>query len=184
MSSAQDRGAGYAQGAQQAGEVTGPAGTHRRGTGVPEQAGGYQDPGSYRGAAAMPDRGGLATAAGVVLAATLMILSGLLSFFVGLSILIKKAFYGTLPNYAFRWDVHTWGWAELIVGIVVFAAGACVLLGMTWAKIVGIVLAVISAVGNFLFLPYYPVWSIIVVAIDVFIIWALVRSFEARAEYR
>ena len=54
-----------------------------------------------------------------------------------------------------------------------FAAGVCLLLGMTWARVVGIVLAVISGIANFLFLPYYPLWAIVVIALDVFIIWAL-----------
>lgn len=67
-----------------------------------------------------------------------------------------------------------WGRTELIVGAVVFAAGVCVLLGMMWARIVGVILATLSAIGNFLVLPYYPVWSVILIAVDVFIIWSLV----------
>jgi len=69
--------------------------------------------------------------------------------------------------------MHNRGWTHLILGAVVFAAGVCLLLGMTCARVVGIVLAVISGIANFLFLPYYPLWAIVVIAIDVFIIWAL-----------
>ncbi len=114
------------------------------------------------------------------LAAWLMITGGLLSFFLGLAVVIRKAYFTSLPGYAsasstypYHWNLTGWGWANLILGIVVVAAGGCVLLGQTWARVTGIVLAVISAVGTFLFLPYYPIWSIVVVAIDVFIIWAL-----------
>jgi hypothetical protein len=56
---------------------------------------------------------------------------------------------------------------------VIFAAGACLLLGMTWARAVGIVLAVLYGVASFLFLPWYPFWSLILIALNVFIIWAL-----------
>jgi hypothetical protein len=105
-----------------------------------------------------------------------------LSFFVGLVAIIRQSFYVSPPaNYTFQWSVHGWGWTHLILGIVVFAAGACVLLGQTWAKALGIVLAVFSGIANFLFLPYYPLWSIIVIAIDVFIIWALASGIGRRA---
>jgi hypothetical protein len=130
--------------------------------------------GEYRGG------GGMAQAGFTVLAATLMILSGLWSFFVGLTAVIKQHFFVVLPNYTFRLNVHAWGWTHLALGILVFAAGICLLLGQTWARVVGVVLAVISGIANFLFLPYYPVWSIIVVAIDVFIIWALVTGPRQR----
>ena len=115
-----------------------------------------------------------AAAAGFTgLAATLMILSGLWSFFVGITGILKGAFYVAVPNYTVSWSSHGWGWTHLILGAVVFAAGVCLLLGMMWARVVGVVLAVLSALANFMFLPHYPLWSIIVIAIDLFIIWAL-----------
>jgi hypothetical protein len=63
------------------------------------------------------------------------------------------------------------GWIHLILGIIVFVAGVGLLAGQTWARVVGVVLAVISAVENFLFLPYYPFWAILVIAVDMMIIW-------------
>jgi hypothetical protein len=116
-------------------------------------------------------------------AAWLLILGGLFSFFTGLAIVVKKAYFTSLPgyasvshNYAFHWNLTAWGWGELILGILVVLAGVCVLLGQTWARWAGVVLAVISAVGSFVFLPIYPLWSIIVIAVDVFIIWALATA--------
>jgi hypothetical protein len=117
------------------------------------------------------------------LAAWLMILGGLWSFFLGLALVIKKSYFTSLSGYsstyhtyAYHWNLGAWGWANLIFGIVVVAAGVCVLLGQTWGRIAGVVLAVIGAVGTFLFLPFYPFWSIIVIAIYVFIIWALMTA--------
>lgn len=68
------------------------------------------------------------------------------------------------------------GWIHLTLGIVVLAAAICLFLGQTWARAVGIVLAILSGVANFLFIPYYPFWSIIIIVLDVFIIWALIAG--------
>ena len=107
------------------------------------------------------------------LAGILLLLSGVWSFFAGLAGLIKHQFYVVTPNYAFKIDVTAWGWIHLILGIVVFAAGVGLLAGQTWARVIGVILAVVSAVANFLFLPYYPLWAILVILLDVMIIWAL-----------
>ena len=122
-------------------------------------------------------------AGSTALAAWLLILGGLLSFFTGLAVVVRKAYFTSQPgytsaahNYAYHWNLTGWGWANLILGVVVVAAGACVLLGQTWARWAGVALAVISAVGSFLFLPFYPFWSIVVIAVDVFIVWALLTA--------
>jgi hypothetical protein len=170
MSSAQERPAGTADTAGTSGATSADtaAGTpgYQRGA---HRSTGYQETAGYR------EAGGRSTAVMgfTVLAATLMILSGLWSFFVGLTGIIKSAFFAAVPNYTFQFSIHGWGWTNLIIGAIVFSAGVCLILGMIWARMVGIVLAVISGLANFLFLPYYPLWSIIVIAIDVFIVWAL-----------
>jgi hypothetical protein len=168
MSSAQDK-AGYGQ------TATGgpaPAGGSAPGTG---REAGYAEAGYERGYGG-GGGGSMSEAGGTILAATLMILSGLWSFFVGLTAIIKQSFYVATPNNVYQFSVHGWGWVHLILGVVLFAAGVCVLLGQTWAKALGIVLAVFSGIAYFLFLPYYPLWAIIVIAIDVFIVWALATS--------
>jgi low temperature requirement protein LtrA len=111
---------------------------------------------------------GFTTQAGI-----LLLLSGFWRFFAGLAGIIKHHFYAITPDYAFKINVTTWGWIHLVLGIIVFAAGVGLLAGQTWARVVGVVLAVISAVENFLFLPYYPFWAILVIAVDLMIIWAL-----------
>jgi hypothetical protein len=123
----------------------------------------------------------VAAAGGMVLAATLMILTGLVNFFVGITGIIKGSFFTTVPNYAFYFSARNRGWVDLVLGAVIFAAGVCVLLGMAWARLLGIVLAVFVAIANFLFLPFYPIWSIIVIALSVFIIWSLATGGRRRA---
>jgi hypothetical protein len=56
---------------------------------------------------------------------------------------------------------------------VVLFAGFAVMSGKTWGRTVGVILAVLSALSNFAFIPYYPFWAITIIALDVFIIWAL-----------
>lgn len=120
-------------------------------------------------------------------AAALLILGGVLSFLTGLAALLGKAFFTSQPqysttmhNYAYHWNLTGWGWSSLLLGVIVVVAGIFVLLGQTWARWFGAVLALISAAGTFLFLPYYPFWAVIVIALDVFIIWALATARRRR----
>jgi len=116
------------------------------------------------------------------LAGWLLILGGIWSFFAGLALVANQTYfrslsgYASTSHYAYQWTLSGWGWANLIFGIVVVAAGICVLLGMNWARWAGLVLAVLSGLGTFMFLPFYPFWSILVIAVDVFIIWALATA--------
>ena len=80
----------------------------------------------------------------------------------------------SLATYTF--DLTTWGWIHLLVGLALVAIGICLLLGQRWALIAGIVVAAISALINFTWLPYSPFWAILVIAVDVLIIWALASA--------
>jgi hypothetical protein len=109
----------------------------------------------------------------VVDAVILMLLAGMFQVLVGLVAIFENEIYVQTRNYLFKFDVTTWGWIHLVVGIVVGLAGLGMLRGRTWARVAGIILAVLSAIANFLFIPYYPVWSLLIIAVDVFVIWAL-----------
>lgn len=137
-----------------------------------------------------PYPGGGYTEGFTPLAGWLLMLGGLFSFFAGLAVVVRQAYFTSLAgyttlshNYAYHWNLGAWGWASLVLGIVVVAAGVCVLFRQEWARWAGVVLAVISGVGSFLFLPFFPVWSIIVIAVDVFIIWALVTARRRQDVY-
>jgi len=118
---------------------------------------------------------------GRVLAGVLMLISGVITFLTGLAGVTHSGWFVSVSGtYPYHWTVHNWGWTELVLGAVVVAAGMCVFLGMLWARIVGVVLAVLSAVGSFMFIPFYPLWSIIIIGIDVFVIWALMTTGRRR----
>ena len=109
----------------------------------------------------------------IMFAGIMMIMGGVFSAISGLMALAKDDFYVELPNYLLKLDPTTWGYIHLIVGIVVALAGFSVLTGKTWARVVGILVAFVSAVANFAFIPFYPVWSLLVIAVDIVVIWAL-----------
>jgi hypothetical protein len=109
----------------------------------------------------------------ILFAAIMMIMSGIFQALDGLVALFNDTFYVTTRNYTFQFDVTAWGWIHLILGIVVALAGWGLLSGRTWARVVGITVVVLSAIANFLWLPYYPFWALTIIALDVFVIWAL-----------
>jgi hypothetical protein len=109
----------------------------------------------------------------VVFAGVMMMLIGTFHAFTGLAAIIENEFFVVGPKYAYELDVTAWGWLHLIFGAIVVAAGYGVFSGATWARLVGITLAAISAVGNFFFIPYQPVWAILIIALDVLVIAAL-----------
>jgi hypothetical protein len=108
-----------------------------------------------------------------VTAAVLMMVSGLWSFLEGLAALIKGQFFVVSPNYAYRISVTGWGWIHLIIGVAVFLTGVFLLMDRLWARVAGVALACLSAIASFLYIPYSPVWSVVVIALDIFIVWAL-----------
>ena len=109
----------------------------------------------------------------ILFAGIMMIMSGFFQAISGLVALFQNEFYVATRNYLFQFDATSWGWINLVVGLVVAAAGFGVMAGRTWARVVGITLAVVSALTSFAFIPYYPFWAIIVIALDIFVIWAL-----------
>lgn len=103
----------------------------------------------------------------------MMILIGVFQGVAGLVALVNDNFYLATREYLFQFDITTWGWIHLILGIVVALAGVGLLAGRSWARVVGIILAVLSAIANFMFLPHHPLWALLVIALDVLVIWAL-----------
>ena len=149
---------------------------------VPRPAPGYDDSADYA-TASQSDRSGPSGAAMgfTALAAILMMLSGGANILEGIAAVIRGSYFVTLPTYAYNTSVSGWGWTHLIFGIVVFMAGACLFLDMLWARVAGVILASVSLLLNLVYIPYFPVWSIIVIALDAFVIWALLTPRRSYA---
>ncbi|NLU68828.1 hypothetical protein HCC30_16425 [Streptomyces sp. HNM0574] len=111
-------------------------------------------------------------------AGVLMLVNGVLGALVGIAGLAKDDVYGSLGDYVFKFDVTTWGWIHLILGVLVALTGAAILTGSHWARATGVVLAALSAIAHFMWLPYQPVWAVVCIAIAVFVAWALCTDME------
>jgi hypothetical protein len=111
----------------------------------------------------------------IVFAATMMIIVGGLNAFQGLVALLNDTWAGWNPvtGNAVVLDITQWGWVHLIVGLVLVLAGFGVLSGNILARLVGVVVAGVSLVTNFFFLPVYTFWSLLLILVDILIIWAL-----------
>ncbi|MFI0937679.1 hypothetical protein [Streptomyces sp. NPDC021020] len=113
-------------------------------------------------------------AAGTVFAGILLLVGGVLAILEGVVGIGHDAVYVvTRGDYVYKFSVRAWGWIHLILGIVAVFVALLILRGATWAKYLGIGIAALNMIANFMFLPYQPVWSIIMIAIDIFVIWSL-----------
>jgi hypothetical protein len=115
---------------------------------------------------------------GSVFAAVIMILVGSFHAIMGLGAIIDDNFFVVGQNYTYELDTTAWGWIHLLFGALIVLGGAYIFSGAAWARVVGMTLAALSAIANFFFIPYYPFWAIVIIALDVFIIWALSRPIE------
>ncbi|MDN5915812.1 MAG: hypothetical protein L0I76_11990 [Pseudonocardia sp.] len=111
---------------------------------------------------------GLAFFAGVM-----MIIAGVFGVIEGIVALFRNEVYVVGAEYAFAFDLTAWGWVHVLVGVLVAAAGAALISGRAWGRAVGIMIASLSMFANFLFIPYYPVWSLLIILLNVFVITAL-----------
>ncbi|CCH76486.1 conserved membrane hypothetical protein [Nostocoides japonicum T1-X7] len=107
-------------------------------------------------------------------AAVLLLVVGLFQFLQGLVAVVDGTdFFVATPRYLFRFDASTWGWIHIVLGIVAFVVGVLLLAGNTAGRFAAVVIAGFQAVVNFVWLPVYPIWGIIIIAIDVLIIWSV-----------
>jgi hypothetical protein len=118
---------------------------------------------------------------GITFAGTMMLLIGIFHAVAGLAAIIEDEFFVLTANYVFDLDVTAWGWIHLILGVIVAIAGWSLFARRTWAAVVAIALAMLSAIANFFFIPYYPFWSLLMIALAVWVIWSLTRPGAIRA---
>jgi hypothetical protein len=112
---------------------------------------------------------------GVTFAASILGLVGVFQIISGLAAIIDDDFYVVAQNYSFDIDTSAWGWIHLIIGVLLLGTCVGLIAGKMWAGVAAICFALLSAIANFFFIPYYPFWSIVVIALDVWVIWSLTR---------
>ncbi|GAA3772065.1 hypothetical protein GCM10022403_004170 [Streptomyces coacervatus] len=118
--------------------------------------------------------GTLAAAAGLtVFAAVMLFISGFLDIFRGIMAIANDDVFVNTPNYVFKFDLTSWGWIHLALGAVAVIVSLGLFTTATWARVAGVGIASLLIVANFLSVPYYPFWSLTLIAMFGFIIWAL-----------
>jgi hypothetical protein len=108
-----------------------------------------------------------------IFAAAMMMIIGFWQALAGIAAVAQDKVYAATPEYIYAFDVTGWGWIHLLLGILIVCAGVAVFMGSTWARMVAIVLASLSMIANFAFIPHYPIWSLTIIALDAAVIWAL-----------
>jgi hypothetical protein len=112
---------------------------------------------------------------GYAFAIVMLAMIGIFQAIAGLVALIDDDFYVVGENYTFNLDTTGWGWIHLLLGLLLILVGYFLYTGAAWAVVTGIVLAGLSAISNFFFIPYYPFWSIVLIGLAVWVIWSLTR---------
>ena len=111
----------------------------------------------------------------LVFAGVMMILVGAFQAIDGLIALFKDELYVVRPNgLVIDIDYTAWGWTHLLLGILLIAAGSAIFSGRVWGRTLGVIAAMLSALVNFAFIPAYPVWSLLIITVDVLVIYALI----------
>jgi hypothetical protein len=109
----------------------------------------------------------------VFFAGIMMILSGVFEIIAGLTALLRHTWYAVVGTNLLVFNYTAWGWIDMGIGLLILLAGISVLHGSVWARVVGVILASLSAVGGLASVNAYPIWSIVVITIDVLVIYAL-----------
>ncbi|WP_369145211.1 hypothetical protein [Streptomyces sp. R44] len=112
-------------------------------------------------------------AGGTLFAGVLMLVTGFMDIFQGIAGIAEDDVYTRIGDYVFKFNLTTWGWIHLILGVIVAIAGFGILRGAEWGRVAGIALASLNVLFQFLFLPYQPWWALFSMAISIFVIWAL-----------
>ncbi|MET3953155.1 cytochrome c oxidase subunit IV [Rhodococcus sp. OAS809] len=119
-----------------------------------------------------PVRQGFAIGTTLV-AAALLLVAGIVALLQGVAAIAENEMFVVGIEYTYRFDLTTWGWIHLILGIIAVLVSFGLFGGMAWARGMAFVIAALSIVANFLWMPYYPVWAIVIISLDVAVIWAV-----------
>lgn len=107
-------------------------------------------------------------------AAVLLFVVGLFNVVDGIVAISKdEIVLGSGPRVTVFLDVTAWGWTHLVLGIVLAVAGVAIFFGQAWARVIGVIAVSVNMVTQMMNVPAYPVWSLLVIALDVVLIWAL-----------
>jgi hypothetical protein len=117
----------------------------------------------------------------IVFAGMLLIVSGVFTLAEALYALFDDAIFVQADGQTLLLDITAWGWVHLVMGALQVLVGIALLRGSTWARVATVIVVGVNALVQMLFLPAYPLWGVLVIALDVLVIWAVcVHGTEVR----
>jgi hypothetical protein len=116
-------------------------------------------------------------------AGVMLLIMGAIQVLQGIAAIAADEVFVTGIKYAYKLDVTAWGWIHTVIGAIAVAAAFGIFADKIWAYVVGIAIACLAALANFAFLPYYPLWSIVVIAFSVVAIWAMCTQISTKGDY-
>ncbi|MDQ0717008.1 sulfite exporter TauE/SafE [Streptomyces luteogriseus] len=119
-------------------------------------------------------------AGGLVLGGVLMVVYGLFAVLQGIAAIAGDEVYTSFGQYSFEFDLTAWGWIHVIVGVLVVVAGLGLFTGAGWARVASAVVVGLALIANFLWLPYQPFWSIIMIVTGLFVLWSVFNYRSSR----
>ena len=109
-----------------------------------------------------------------ILAAAFLLVLGVVSIFQGISALRNDSLLVVADDaYVFALNLTTWGWIHLVIGILAVIVAGGLAAGTDWGRVTAIIVAMVSIITQFLWLPHYPAWAILIIVLDVIVIWAV-----------
>ena len=111
----------------------------------------------------------------IVFAAVIMMVNGTFNAIQGLSALFRDdAYWVTQGGAVLTFNITGWGWIHLILGILSIFVGYLLLKGSTFARVIGIALVSLNLIAQFAYLPLYPFWGMVGIAVGFFVLYALI----------
>jgi hypothetical protein len=112
-------------------------------------------------------------------AGVMLLILGALQVLQGVAAALDDEVFVRGVKYTYKLDLTAWGWIHIVVGAIAVAVALGILAGQAWGQVAGIGVAGLSVLANFTWLPYYPLWALVLIAFDVFVIWALCTQLSA-----
>ncbi|ABG98741.1 MULTISPECIES: hypothetical protein [Rhodococcus] len=109
----------------------------------------------------------------VIGAAVLLVTVGVLHILQGIAAVANDDALVVIAEYTYEFDLTVWGWIHIVLGVVIALVGAALFRGGIWARTLTVTIAALSIVVNFLWLPHYPAWALLIIALDTAVIWAV-----------
>jgi hypothetical protein len=121
----------------------------------------------------MTGQGSPSGATATLAAGALMLTSAILTFLIGVFALAADNLVVAGPGYEYTFQVTGWGWTNIVTGMVLAAFAFALFLNAQWSRTAAIIVTCLAIVVTFLWMPYYPTGSVVLIALDLVVIWGV-----------